>query len=102
MDLLAAAANVLSGAGSVPPILYLTAKQSAPSARQVEGLRKQIATKLKVDASEVPIMYATYATLSKYAPQLVPKVANPNRRNPRQREVRQVASLYMRTYPFLG
>ena len=102
MDLLAAAANVLSGAGSVPPILYLTAQQSTPSARQVEGLRKQIAGKLKVDVSAVPIMYATYATLSKYAPQLVPKVANPTRRNPRQREVRQVASLYMRTYPFLG
>lgn len=102
MDLLAATANILSDAGPVPPILYLTAKQSAPSARQVEGLRKQIADKLKVDASEVPIMYATYATLPSYTPQLVAKIANPKRRNPRQREVRQVASLYMRTYPFLG
>ena len=47
-------------------------------------------------------MYATYDTVKKYKSDLQRAVANPKRRNPRQREVRQVASLYMRTYPFLG
>ena len=105
LSLLAQTAQLMAGSGPVSPILYITQKHSTAMAQKVEGIRKEIATRLKVDVRSVPIMYSSYANIKTYEPMLKAQIANPyrnTRRNPRQREVRQVASLYMRTYPFLG
>ena len=102
LALLAQVAASMAKSGTLYPVVYVTPERISRAENSVKVLRTQVATALDRDAEDIPIMYATYDTVKKYKSDLQRAVANPKRRNPRQREVRQVASLYMRTYPFLG
>jgi hypothetical protein len=101
-------ANLLAAmvtSGSVSPIVFVTAEESSRAKSQVAVLRTQAAEKLKLQPEEVPVMYATYATLNKAKGLLTRAVANPRtsgRLNPRRRVLEQVAAQWMRTYPFPG
>jgi hypothetical protein len=102
LALLARVAASMAKSGTLFPVVYVTPEKSTRAANSVAALRTELAKALEKDAEDIPIMYATYDTVKRYQSNLQRAVANPKRRNPRQREVRQVASLYMRTYPFLG
>ena len=102
LALLAQVAASMAKSGTLYPVVYVTPERTSRAETSVKVLRTQVAKALEKDAEDIPIMYATYDTVKKYKKNLQRAVANPKRRNPRQREVRQVASLYMRTYPFLG
>jgi hypothetical protein len=90
--------------GTVSPIVYVTPEESERARISVNVVRMDAAQKLGIQPEEVPVMYATYATLNRVKSLLTRVAANPLRRrmNPRQREVRQVAASWMRAYPFPG
>jgi len=102
LALLAQVAASMAKSKTLYPVVYVTPEQSQRAINSVAALRNELAKAMEMAVDDIPIMYATYDTVKKYQRNLQRAVANPKRRNPRQREVRQVASLYMRTYPFLG
>jgi hypothetical protein len=102
LTLLAQVAASMAKSKTLYPVVYVTPEKSQRASNSVAALRSELAMAMERAVEDIPIMYATYETLKKYQRTLQRAVANPKRRNPRQREVRQVASLYMRTYPFLG
>ena len=102
LTLLAQVAASMAKSKILYPVVYVTPEKSQRAINSVASLRNELAKAMEMAVDDIPIMYATYDTVKKYKTNLQRAVANPKRRNPRQREVRQVASLYMRTYPFLG